>query len=129
MKKFCCSTSFVLALLLFVPSIISVVYGEVKVYPAPPEEAITGVWSIKADGKTVDVYSAMSQDEGKEYYFASFDFSGTVTLKVSATDFSFDKLVIGPDRFGVKTIQKSEQTVILEANKPFQIVLEPNGLI
>ncbi|MDO5582355.1 MAG: glycosyl hydrolase family 28 protein [Planctomycetia bacterium] len=129
MKNFIWIRFFVFVLLLLAPSIVSVVYGEVKVYPAPKGEAVIGVWAIKADGKPVDVYSAMSQDEGKEYYFASFDFSGKVKLEISAADFSFDKLVIGPDRFGVKTIQKKERSVILEADKPFQIVLEPNGLI
>ncbi len=129
MKRNVCSAFYIFVFLLLVPAMISAVYGEVKTYPAPEGEAVTGVWSIKADGKTVDVYSAMSQDEGKEYYFASFDFSGKVTLEISASSFSFDKLVIGPDRFGVKTVQKKDRSVTLEADKPFQIALEPNGLI
>lgn len=100
----------------------------VKITPAPQGEAVSGTWSLKVNGQPVDIYSAMSQDQGKEYYFASFDFSGSVSLEIGSA-VSLKDLRIGPDRFGVKTVDKQDRTISLKADKPFQIALEPNGLI
>lgn len=109
-------------------SAASAVKNIVKIVPAPQGEAVSGPWSLKVNGQPVDIYSAMSQDQGKEYYFASFDFSGTVSLEIGSA-VSLKDLRIGPDRFDVKTVDKEDKKIRLKADKPFQIALEPNGLI
>ncbi len=103
--------------------------GEVWTYPAPEGEGIENAYSIKVDGKKVDVYRAPDQEEGSgEYYFASFDFKGTVKIEIAAP-FNLSKTQIAPERFGVKTLEQTEKTLTLEADKPFQISIEPNGRV
>jgi len=107
-------------------AVASVKAGEVWTYPAHEGEGIENAYSITVDGKKVDVYRAPDQEKDSgEYYFASFDFKGTVKIEITAP-FDLSKTQVAPERFGVKTLEQTEKTLTLEADKPFQISIEPN---
>lgn len=104
------------------------VCGAVKTYPAPAGQAVDGVYSIRVDGEPVDVYSAWDEQTGKsEYYFASFDFDESVKIEISS-QLSLENALVGPESSGVKVAEQSEKSLKLEADKPFKIAVEPNGL-
>lgn len=101
--------------------------AEVITYPAPAGEA-TSAYTVTVDGKPVDVYAAQCQYFDGDYYFASFDFSGKVVIKIDST-FPLDKTVVQPERFGVKIVEKKSKTITMSADKPFRISVEPNGRV
>ena len=100
----------------------------VCVYPAPEEEVVRGVYSITVNGKPVDVYSAQTLSFDGDYYFASFDFSGTVSIKISSP-FPMEKTEIIPNRFVTPYQLLGTKEIQFEADKPFKIAIEPNGRI
>jgi hypothetical protein len=59
--------------------------AQVVTYPAPAEEIVAADYRVEVNGRPVDVYRAESQYFDKKYYFASFDFSGDVTVRVTST--------------------------------------------
>ncbi|MBR2005810.1 MAG: hypothetical protein IJ991_16710 [Thermoguttaceae bacterium] len=102
------------------------VRAETTIYPAPQGEAVEGAYVVKVDGKPLDIYSAQDQEAGSgEYYFTSFDFDDKVKIEISAP-FSLVGATVAPERFGVKVVEQTAETTILEADKPFQISFEPN---
>ena len=102
------------------------VRAETTIYPAPQGEAVEGAYVVKVDGKPLDIYSAQDQEAGSgEYYFTSFDFDDKVKIEISAP-FSLVGATVAPERLGVKVVEQTAETTILEADKPFQISFEPN---
>lgn len=99
----------------------------VKTYPAPDAEKISDVYSIRVNGQDVDVYSAQSEFFEGDYYFAYFDFSGSVNVEI-ASSFPMSETRILPERFGLDA-ETNEKTVKFTASEPFRISVEPNGRI
>ena len=56
----------------------------VVTYPAPEGEAVTDGYTVSVNGQPVDVYSAQSEYFDGDYYFAYFDFSGTVDIEIKS---------------------------------------------
>lgn len=107
----------------------SVVRAEVWSVPAPSGQGVEGVYRVTADGKDVAIYRAFDQEkESGEYYFATFEFTGRVSVEITAP-FALDNATVAPDRFGVTVAKRSKESVTLEADKPFQISFEPNGRV
>ena len=103
--------------------------AEVWSVPAPAGQGVEGVYRVKADGKDVAIYRAFDQEQGSgEYYFATFEFTGAVSVEITAP-FALDNATVAPDRFGVTVAKRSKESVTLEADKPFQISFEPNGRV
>jgi len=117
--------------------------AEVFTYPAPEGEELSERYSVKVDGKKIDVYLApvtdvdsgrleawMVQpgDLGKAYSFATFDFSGSVTVTVRSLKASLKNLVIRPESAGVKYTVKGD-TIQFQLDKPCTLSIEPKGRI
>jgi len=100
----------------------------VTTYPAPSGEATTGEYAVTVDGKPVDVYAAQSEFFQGDYCFASFDFSGKVTIRVTSTQ-SLKGVRIEPNRFGIQIQRNGPMEATLTADKPFRISVERNGRI
>lgn len=105
----------------------SLVRGEVKTYPAPEGEAVVGVYTVTVNGEPIDVYSAMSEYFDGDYYFAAFDFSGKVSIRVESK-FPLDRTAILPESFGIAP-KTDGDAVLFEADQPFRISVEPNGRV
>lgn len=108
--------------------VLSPVFAEVVTYPAPPGEAVTGDYAVTVNGKAVDVYAAQSEFFEGDYYFASFDFSGKVVIRVTSKQ-PLDNVQIQPERFGIRMEKKGASEIQLTADHPFRISVERNGRI
>ena len=100
----------------------------VVTYPAPAGEARTSDYTVTVNEKPVDIYAAQSQYFDGDYFFASFDFSGEVAIRVTSTR-SLEKVQVQPARFGVRSERNGVSEIMLTADKPFRISIEPNGRI
>jgi len=102
--------------------------AEVTTYPAPAGEAITDDYTVTVNGKPVDVYAAQSQHFEGDYSFASFDFCGKATIRVTSSQ-SLEKVQVQPSRFGVGLERSRPREITLTADAPFRISIERNGRI
>lgn len=110
---------------LFLGLIPFVVNGKVVIPAFPSEQHLSLDYEIEVDGLSVPVYKAQTQHHDKKYSFAYFDFSGSVTIKIKSR-FSLDKLVVLPDRYGIRpSVSGREATFRLE--NPCDISFEPDG--
>lgn len=100
--------------------------NQVVTYPAPPGEAVTGDYRVEVNGKPVDVYLAETEYFDKTYYFASFDFSGEVTVRVTSPQ-SLERAKILPARFGIKPKLDAPNGLTFTASQPFRIAIERDG--
>jgi len=99
--------------------------SKVVAYPAPAGEGDSSTYQVEVDGKPVDVYKAQTKHHDKRYFFASFDFSGTVGIRI-ATKSPLEKLKILPVH-SLDSAEVVEGGILLKASSPFQISLEPDG--
>ncbi|MDD4786066.1 MAG: glycosyl hydrolase family 28 protein [Pirellulales bacterium] len=100
--------------------------GRVVTYPAPAGEAATEDYRVEVDGNPVDVYRAETEFFDKKYYFASFDFSGEVTVRVTSPQ-SLEGASILPERFGIRPTLEKPNALTFTASKPFRIAIERDG--
>ena len=98
----------------------------VVTYPAPAGEAATGDYRVEVNGKPVDIYSAETEYFDKKYYFASFDFSGEVAVRITSAQ-SLERANILPARFGIKPVMENPNCLAFTARKPFRIAVERDG--
>jgi hypothetical protein len=101
--------------------------GELVTYPAPPDASLlSSDYTVEVEGKPVPVYGAVTQWQDGKYSFATFDFSGSVTVKVK-TDRPLDRLAVLPAKYGIQpVIGNNEATFTVD--RPFQISFEPTGV-
>ncbi len=115
--------------LLVLPIVLhSAALADVTTYPAPAGEAVTNDYAVTVNGKPVDVYAAQTEHFDGDYSFASFDFSGTVEIRVTSTE-PLDNVLIQPASFAVQVKEKRSQELTLLAAEPFRISIERNGRI
>lgn len=100
--------------------------ARVVTYPGPAEEVSTSDYRVEVNGRPVDVYRAESQYFDKKYYFASFDFSGDVTVRVTSTQ-SLARVKILPERFGIQPKVEGPNALSFSARQPFRIAIERDG--
>jgi len=103
-------------------------YADVTTYSAPAGEAATGDYAVTVNGKPVDIYAAQSEFFEGDYYFASFDFSGSVAIRVTSGQ-PLDNVQVQPDRFDVGMERNGSNEMTLTADAPFRISVERNGRI
>lgn len=103
-------------------------HGAVTVYPGPSGETVAGDYTVTVNGEPVDVYAAQSEFFDGDYYFASFDFSGQVVVRVTSSQ-SLEQVEVQPTRFGIQTERKNANEILLTADKPFRISIERNGRV
>ncbi|WP_242083472.1 glycosyl hydrolase family 28 protein [Aestuariivivens sediminis] len=109
------------------------------IYPAPPNEIRSGDYKVEVNGKPVDIYLAEiatvknrpawtlnPEDVGGPYSFCYFDFSGKVTIKVTALNKPLDHLVVRPLSTGIKP-DIDGNTATFTIRKPCKLSIEPTG--
>ena len=100
--------------------------AQVVTYPAPAGEVCAGDYRVEVNGRPVDVYRAESQYFDKTYFFASFDFAGEVTVRVTSTQ-SLERASVLPERFGVRPTFERPNALRFLARRPFRIAIERGG--
>lgn len=108
--------------------VLSDATGDVTAYPAPVGEAVTGDYAVSVNGTPVDVYAAQSEFFDGDYAFASFDFSGRVTIRVTSA-LPLDNVRVLPERFGIKIEHNSPREITLSAREPFRVSIERKGRV
>lgn len=130
-------------LLLICGVFINIAAAEVFTYPAPKQESLSKLYTVEVDGKPVDVYlapvTAVASDRlgpwmvkpgelGGAYSFATFDFSGSVTVTVRSLKAPLNNLVIRPKSAGVQ-YKVAGNTIKVKLKKPCKLSIEPEGRI
>jgi hypothetical protein len=109
---------------------ISYVYAQsdtVITYPIADKSLVSDEYAITVNGKPVRAYFAKTQwYEGGKYSFASFDFSGRITVTIKSK-IDLSKVKILPEKYGITPHLYGEKELSFEADKPFQISIEPDG--
>jgi hypothetical protein len=104
----------------------SLLRADVTTFPAPAGEAITGDYAVTVNGKPVDVYAAQSEFFEGDYYFATFDFSGKVAVRVISGQ-SLARVQVQPDRFAIRLERNNDREITLAADAPFRVSVERDG--
>lgn len=103
---------------------IAVLEDTVVVYPAPAGEPPSKDYIVEVNGKNVFVYSA-NVLHGGPASFASFDFSGSVTVKV-VPQTKVKSVVVRPSSYGISPVVK-EGTISFSLSRPMNVSVEING--
>ncbi len=101
-------------------------HSQVVTYPAPEGEAIVSEYQVSVNGTPVDVYLAQTQHHDQRYFFASFDFSGTVEICVTSAS-SFQQVDVLPPRAILSSRPGENGALLLTADRPFRISIERDG--
>ena len=128
-------------LLLLCSILIHIAGAEVITYPAPEQETLSNRYRVEVDGENVDVYLAPVTDVvsdrlgpwmiqpgtlGDAYSFASFDFSGSVTVTVRSLKAPLNNLVIRPKSAGLQ-YKVADKSIEFQLKKPCKLSIEPEG--
>ena len=128
-------------LLLLLGKGIHIAGAEVFTFPAPVEEPLSERYTVEVDGQQVDVYLApvtdVSSDRlepwmlqpgtlGEPYAFATFDFTGPVTVTVRSLRSPLKDVVVRPESAGVK-YSVEDNSIQFVLTKPCQLSIEPEG--
>jgi len=120
---------------------VNIAGAEVFTYPAPEGESLSQRYTVEVDGKPVDVYLAPVTDVasdrlepwmvqpgtlGEAYSFATFDFSGSVTVTVRSLKAPLNNLVIRPKSAGMQ-YKVEDNSIQFRLNKPCKLSIEPEG--
>lgn len=108
--------------------------AKVKVFPAPEGEVLSDYYQVTINGEESPVYKARTADRpfqsweiyhGGEYGFTSFDFSGSVTVKISSIK-KLSEVIIRPvSKNIISTVEDGELVITL--TEPVQLSIEPDG--
>ena len=107
--------------------------GEIVTWPAAPGTADTnGVFTVKVNGRTVDVIEipkpthCLKDGDARPYYAAFFDADEEVDVEVAgAADMRRTRIL--PTRRGIVPKAKGEHAVGFRAKPPFNVAVEPSG--
>ncbi len=101
--------------------------------PAPQGEALSKDYSLEVNGRPVPIYTARVNeapfdflDHGGAYSFASFDFSGRVTLKIRSARV-LQTARIRPLSKGIRHSLVDWHTTIVNLDRPCLFSFEPRG--
>lgn len=100
--------------------------AQVVTYPAPADEVYADDYRVEVNGRPLDVYRAETQYFDKKYFFASFDFSGEVTVRVTSTQ-SLERVAILPERSGVRPKLERPNALTFTSRQPFRVAIERDG--
>lgn len=110
---------------------MTITQSTVVTYPAPQGEPLAQDYTVTVNDKPVDVYIAQVwqpdyvDSYGGPYRFASFDFSGAVTVKVSSQH-PLDHLAVLPESRNVWPVVVGD-TATFTLEQPCQLSFEPDG--
>ncbi|HEX2952337.1 MAG TPA: glycosyl hydrolase family 28 protein [Armatimonadota bacterium] len=94
-------------------------------YPAPAGEAVTE-YQVTVNGTPVDVYQAQTQHHDKQYFFATFDFTGLIEIRVTSAA-SLQAVEVLPQQAGMTHRLMEDGALSLTADRPFRISVERDG--
>ncbi|MHB8953294.1 MAG: glycosyl hydrolase family 28 protein [Pirellulaceae bacterium] len=110
--------------------------AEVVTYPAPEEETRQlAPYEVWVGDQRVDVYAARTLDApfaekewdyGGTYYFANFDMSGPVLVRVTSPR-DLRKTFVRPDSLGIVTTVTDAHTLTFTLERPRKLSIEPEG--
>ncbi len=133
--------AFILPSLAVLITALTISWGEatapatIVTYPAPSGEASPTDYQIQAAGRDVDVYTARvldppfadkQYDYGGPYSFASFDFSGKVTVRITSKR-SLRNVIIRPQSYNIKPTLEDDHTLTITLDRPRKLSIEPDG--
>ncbi len=96
----------------------------VVTYPSPPGETRSGDWAVEVNGRSMFCHTVGTLNGGPAS-FASFDFSGTVTIKVISTR-PVNTAKALPASFGITPMVNGKE-ITFTLNKPRNVTIEING--
>lgn len=112
--------------LFFYCTAMSVSALELKTYPAPKGAKMNTDFTVTVNGNPIDVYrAAVRRTEKRFISMAYFDFSGEVTVEITAK-VTIKKLAIRPLRAGIKAKRK-EKSFRFKLKEPGNFSIEINN--
>lgn len=99
---------------------------QVVSYPAPASEAVSSEYQISVNGQPVDVYQARTQHHDQRYFFATFDFTGQVEIRVTSA-VSLQTVAVLPQQVGMAWRLAEDGALLLTVDRPFRISIERDG--
>lgn len=123
-------TSLLLVLCLLIPMLSFNAYAasNVVIYPAPeslPTQYRSGDFSILVNNQSVPVYASGKNAWGNTVSYASFDFSGSISVKVSM-NFSFSSYKLIPNSLGISG-QRQNNTITFNLDQPENVTVLLDG--
>jgi len=118
--------------LVVVLALVAPAWARVTVYPAPSGSALSKQYTVRVDGKPVDVYQApiwnpsYAPSFGGPYSFAYFDFSGCAEVEVTSRHKSLKNVAILPESWRIKP-GVSGNTLTFSLDAPCQLSIEPEA--
>ncbi len=97
----------------------------VVMYPASDKARTSDHYRVSVNGRSVDVYAMNTDTRNGKYYFTCFDFSGSVTVKVTSKQ-DLSRTVLRPLSYGIKPETK-EKSLTFHLDCPQKISIEPDG--
>jgi len=94
-------------------------------YPAPKGVALSDDYRVCVNGVPLDAYRVFTDTRGGRYSFVSFDFSGSVTVELTATR-NLSNTVVRPQSFGIESAVKGNKATF-RLDRPCNISVEPDG--
>ena len=101
--------------------------GEVTCWSAPEGEPLSSQYRVTVEGKPIPVYTARSV-HGGDYAFATFDFTGSVNVTVTAANGAgLTRAVIRPRSARISS-QVVGDSMIFTLDAPRKLSIEPDGI-
>ncbi len=96
--------------------------------PAPEGAPQVDDYQVAVNGKPVALYTAMADDgKGDNYYFGSFDFDGSVEVRISSIVPLNRAQILPAAKFGIVPEFLSKNELRFTVDRPFRICLETDG--
>ncbi|MCP4260747.1 MAG: endo-polygalacturonase [Planctomycetes bacterium] len=109
--------------------------AKIVTYPVPAGEVSSSDYQVQVAGRKIDTYMARvldppfagkKWDHGGQYWFANFDMSGTVVVRIESKR-SLRNVVIRPQSYGIKPTLVNDHTLTLTLDRPLKFSIEPDG--
>lgn len=101
------------------------------IYPAPPGEQVSADYSVRINGRPVDVLVAQLDEWykkfGDTYSFIQFDFSGSAEIRIRAPGRNLTEAAIRPQSKDIQPEVIDDSTIVLTLTEPCQLSVEPAG--
>ncbi len=101
--------------------------ARLDIAPACTEEGEVTAYRVTVNGKPLPLYSSRDEHWEKEYHFGTFDFEGKVEIRIQSRKPLTNVRVLPAEKFGVGKKIVSEHEMVLTAERPFRISVEPDG--
>ncbi len=97
-----------------------------EIAPIPVSEKKVTAYQVTVNGKDLPLYSARDGHFEKEYHFGTFDFEGKIEIRIRSIKSLAKVKVLPAEKFGIQTQVVSDNELVLKADRPFRISIEPD---